>query len=114
MTDTGVDTRLVPIKGREIVVKQLTDAQLVLMGRDASMLERTELDDRRKLRAAGDIMDMFESAIVQQVDRDYVFSLVRKGELELKDFLEFLTAFAPEPEVKKPAVRRGRPPRKAQ
>lgn len=113
MTDPGNDTRLVDVKGRTVVVKQLKDAQLLLMSRDAQLLIKDDVTPAAKVEAGGWILDTFESAIVQAEDRAYVLKLVRQGELELKDFLGFLTAFQ-EPEVaKKPVVRRGRPPRKS-
>lgn len=111
MTDTNTDTRIVDIKGRPVVVRQLTDAQLILMGRDASTLSREDVPGARKLEAAGFIMDMFESAIVQVTDRAYVMDLTRKGELEMQDFLGFLSAFKEAEPAVKPVVRRGRPPR---
>lgn len=114
MADKEIDTRLVDVKGRSIVVKQLKDTQLLLMGRDAEVLDNPDADGRRKLRAAGYILDMFETAIVQQFDREYVMGLARSGDLELADFLGFLSAFEEKPaEEKKPVVRRGRPPRKS-
>jgi len=110
MTDPGNETRLVDVKGRTIVVKQLKDAQLLLMSRDAQLLAKDDVEPAAKVQAGAWILDAFESAIVQAEDKAYVLGLVRKGELELKDFLAFLTAFG-ETEVKKPVVRRGRPPR---
>lgn len=110
MTDSGTDTRLVPVLGRTIVVKKLTDAQLLLLGRDARKLDDETVSGRDKLEIASGVLDMFEYTIVQQGDRDYVMDLTRKGKLELKDFLEFLTAFSDEEaEAPKPVVRRGRP-----
>lgn len=109
MTDTGVQTRLVDVKGRTIVVKQLKDAQLLLLGRDAKRLDDDKVSATEKLTLAGGILDIFESTIVQAEDRDYVLQLTRQGELELQDFLTFLSAFAEEEKPKPVAVRRGRP-----
>jgi hypothetical protein len=109
MTDSGAETRLVPVKGRTIVVKKLTEGQMLLMSRDAGRLEDDKLDVSTKLRVAGGILDMFESVIVQQEDRDYVLDLTRKGEVDLPDFLEFLTAFKQEEPQPKVVARRGRP-----
>ena len=113
MTDNQPETRLVDIKGRNIVVRQLKDAQLLLLGRDVRKLEDPNVTARDKLALASGVLDMFESVIVQPTDHEYVMTLTRKGELELEDFLEFLTAFKDkEPvEVTKPVVRRGRPPK---
>lgn len=111
MTDNAPETRLVDVKGRTIVVKQLKDAQLLLMSRDQKVLEDPKVDDRTKLNVAGGVLDMFESVIVQAEDRAYVLALTRAGELELGDFVAFLSAFRVEKEAEpvKPVVRRGRP-----
>lgn len=112
MTDNGTETRLVPIKGRTVVVKQLTDAQLLLLTRDVRILDDEKTPNRDKMNVAAGVLDMFESTLVQPSDRDYVLDLTRKGELELKDFVNFLTVFTEEPapvEPAKPVVRRGRP-----
>lgn len=113
MTDTGTETRIVSVAGRAIVVRKLKDAQLVLMSRDATLLGKEGVLAGRKLEAAGRIMDMFESLIVQEADKDYVMEQVVQGKLELDDFKGFVSAFQePESEEVKPVVRRGRPPRK--
>lgn len=109
MTDNAPETRLVDIKGRIVVVKQLKDAQLLLLGRDAKKLDDPNVDARTKMEVSSGVLDMFESAIVQLADREYVMGLARRGEIELKDFLEFLTVFSENAEPAKPVVRRGRP-----
>jgi hypothetical protein len=113
MTNPEADIRLVDVKGRQVSIKQLKDAQLILMGRDAKVLGDEKADGARRLNAAGYIMDAFESAIVSQDDKDYVLGLTRQGELEIEDFVGFLSAFRAPSEDKKPVVRRGRPPRKS-
>jgi hypothetical protein len=109
--DPGTQTRIVDVKGRSIVVRQLKDAQLILMGRDAATLSKPNVEPGRKLEVAGYIMDTFESTIVQPDDKAYVISLIRQGELELQDLLGFMTAFNEDAAPKKATVRRGRPPR---
>jgi hypothetical protein len=106
------DTRLVEINGRTIVVRELKDAQLVLLARDAARLEDVTVSNRDKLSLAGGIMDMFESVIVQQQDKDFVLAETRAGRTELATFLGFLTSFQ-EADAPKVTVKRGRPPRKA-
>lgn len=109
MTDTGTDTRIIDVKGRAIVVRQLKDAQLLILGRDASILSKDDVSGQRKLEIAGYMLDMFESAIVQPDDHAYVMALTRRGELELSDFVKFLSVFRDEEPEPKPVVRRGRP-----
>jgi len=111
VVDPGTETRLVEIKGRPIVVRQLKDAQLALMVREGRLLQRASTDTARKVAALGHIMDLFESAVVQPEDIDYIIQLNINGKLELADMFGFITAFKAEPEPAHPVARRGRPPR---
>jgi hypothetical protein len=112
MTDTptadpGRETRLVDLKGREIVVRELKDAQQLLIQREAQILQREDVGKERKVVAVGRIYDILESAVVQPGDLDYVTKLNVAGDLEMKDLMAFVTVFGQE---EKPKVRRGRPP----
>lgn len=109
--DPGKETRIVDVKGRSIVVRQLVDAQMILLAREAKILKRTDMDGIRKMDATSRIFDILETAVVQQEDRDYLIDLTVAGDLTMGDLLEFVTVFATDPE--KPKVRRGRPPRTA-
>jgi hypothetical protein len=109
MADNEPETRPVHIKGRDIQVKKLRDAQMVMIARDADLLGREDVDTRRKLDAVNSVMTMFESVIVSDEDKKYVIDLTRQGELDIADFMTFLTVFADEAPPKKPVVRRGRP-----
>lgn len=102
--DPGKDTRLVPVKGRNVVVRQLNDAQLLLLGREARLAAKDDTEQSRRLAAVGRIFDLLESAVVQMEDKDYLMDLTVSGDLELKDMMGFITAFG-EP---KQRVRRGR------
>ncbi len=104
--DPGKETRIVPIQGRNIVVRQLNDAQYLLLGRDARLASREDTEGAKRLAAIGRIFDILESAVVQEEDREYLLDLTVKGNLELKDMMPFITAFADE--ESKPKVRRGR------
>jgi hypothetical protein len=106
--DSGKDTRLVPVHGRNIVVRQLQDAQLVLLAREARLAQRDDTDSGRRMTAVARAFDILESAIVQESDRDYILDLTVKGQLTLEDLLGFITAFESEQD-EKPRVRRGRP-----
>lgn len=105
--DPGKETRLVPVKGRSIVIRQLQDAQLLLLAREARLAQRDDTDPTRRLAAVGRIFDLLESAVVQQEDKDYLLDLTVQGELALRDLTGFISAFADE-EKAKPRVRRGR------
>jgi hypothetical protein len=111
MTDPEANIRLVDVKGRNVSIKRLTDAQLLLMSRDAALLQKEGIENAVKLQAGAWILDAFESVILSEDDKAYVTLLMRTGDLTLTDFIGFLSAFGEEPE--KPVVRRGRPPRKS-
>lgn len=108
MTDPGTDTRVVPIGDRSIVVRQLKDVQLTLLAREAKQIQKADNDGSRRVDAAARMFDILESAVVQDSDRDYLLDEITAGKLELKDLLNFISAFTDE---EKPKVRRGRPPR---
>jgi hypothetical protein len=106
--DPGKETRLVDVRGRNIVVRQLNDAQLLLLGREARLAGREDTDNARRLSGVARIFDILESAVVQEEDREYLMDLTVQGDLQLKDMLDFISVFG-EPE-QKPRVRRGRRP----
>ena len=108
-SDGGRDTRVVPVKGKSIVVRQLTDMQQMLMLREAKLLQG-DADVKRKLDGIERIFNMLESMVIQQMDREFLIDQMVAGELEMADIMGFITAFAPD-EEEKPKVRRGRPPR---
>lgn len=105
MTDFGVETRLVPVGTRQIVVRQLRDAQYILLAREGKIIGSENEDAARKLKAASRILDILESAVVQEEDREYLTEMNIKGELTLSTLLGFINVFTDE---EKPAVRRGR------
>jgi hypothetical protein len=107
--DPGKETRILDVKGRNVVVRRLTDAQLILLGREARLASKDETDPHRRLSGIGRIFDILESAVVQEEDRDYLMDLTVSGDLELKDLMEVITAFDDSQEEKKTTkVRRGR------
>lgn len=108
--DPGKETRLVPVKGRNVVVRKLNDAQLLLLAREARLAQREDTEKQRRLVAVGRLFDLLESAVVQEEDRDYLMDLTVAGDLELTDMMGFITAFTDDNEDEKPKVRRGRPP----
>lgn len=64
-------------------------------------------DNGRKLKAVGRIMDILESAVVQQEDREYLMDLNVAGKLTLTQMRGFIDVFG---EEQKTTVRRGRRP----
>jgi len=108
--DPDKGTRDVPVKGRDITVKQLNDAQLLLLGREARLASKESTDGARRLDAVGRVFDLLESVVIGQDDRDYLMDITVKGDLKLKDLMGFITAFSDEEEdqEQKPRIRRGR------
>jgi hypothetical protein len=109
--DPGRDTRVINVKGRSIVVRQLLDAQAILMMREARTLQRDDVDIDRKFKGVERLFNILETAIVQQDDRDYLTDLIVAGQLELRDLMDVVTIFSEE--ETKPKVRRGRPAKRA-
>jgi len=105
--EAGTQTRLVDLKGRSVTVRQLKDAQQLLLQREAKLLAGDEAGRDRKITAVSNIYDILESVMVQPEDLAYLTRLNVTGQLELKDMMEFVIVFA---EEQKPKVRRGRPP----
>lgn len=104
--DPGKETRIVPVKDRNIIVRQLNDAQLLLLAREARLAAREDTEQGRRLSAVGRIFDILESQVIHEEDQEYLLDLTVGGHLELKDLMDFITAFG-EPATK-PKVRRGR------
>lgn len=108
------ETRDVDVRGKLVPVKMLTDAQLMLLGRESRLARKPETESERRMTAVSRMFDILESVIINPEDQEYCVDLAVKGDLELKDMLGFMEAFVPdEEEVEKPRVRRGRPPKRA-
>lgn len=107
--DDGKETRLVDVKGRMIVVRQLVDLQLMYLQRYAGILQKDDVDNLTKVNAIGTMLDILESAVVQPKDREYLTGLAIKGDLGLRDLMGFINVFTADKE-EKPKVRRGRTP----
>ena len=106
--DPGRETQIVDIKGRQVVIRMLSDAQIALLSREAKILQGNAEGDR-KFTGVTRMFNILESMVVQEEDKDYLNNLIISGDIELKDLTDFIAAFKPEDE--KPKVRRGRPPR---
>lgn len=107
--DTGRETQIVLVRDRNIVVRKLIDTQMLLLAREAKILQRDDIEMNRKLSGIDRMFRILESAIVQAEDREFLEELMLQGELDLRELLSFVTAFN-EDEPAKPKVRRGRTP----
>jgi hypothetical protein len=107
--DPGKETRIVDVHGRNIVVRALNDAQLLLIAREARLAQIPETTPERRLVAVSRIFDILENAIVQDADKEYLMDLTVQGTLTLTDMTGFISAFGDAEEDEKPRARRGRP-----
>lgn len=108
--DTGRETRVVDVKGRPIVIGKLKDSQILFLNREAILLSRGGLTEDRVKTGMRRVLDVLESQVVQDLDREYLLDLVALGELELADLMGLVKAFREDEEPEKPKVRRGRRP----
>lgn len=114
--DPGEETRLIPVHGRQIMVREVLPAQAVLIMRLIRNLRRDvtpDVDRMVVINNTAKILDIIESAVVQQSDRDYLEDLIVDRKLDLKELVGVVTAFKAADEEEPPKVRRGRP-RKSQ
>jgi hypothetical protein len=105
--DPGRETRLVEVKGRQIVIRQLTEMQMLLLAREARKVSNPNGDGTTRMNSAARIMDILESAVVQPEDVEYLIDLNLQGDLTIGDMMGFVTAFTEE--AKPVKVARGRP-----
>lgn len=107
MTDDGArDTRVIDVKGRPVVVRNLTDVQMALLMRYSRILQSDSVQIPQKLEAA-DKMFVILDSLVTPADREYVTGLQESGDLELKDLVAWIKMFQEE-QPQKAQVRRGR------
>jgi hypothetical protein len=107
--DPGRETRIVPVQGRNIVIRQLVDAQMMLLNRGARLLQRDDIDRASKLATVDRMFTILESVIVQPEDKEFLENLMAEGTLSLSDLTSFVSAFNEDQSDEKPKVRRGRP-----
>lgn len=111
--DPGRETQIVDVHGRNIVIKKLVDTQVMLLAREAKILQRDDISTDRKLDGIDRMFTILESVVVQPNDKEYMQGLMTSGELDLRELLSFVTAFEVSDDDQKPAqVRRGRTPAK--
>jgi hypothetical protein len=109
--DPGRETRIVNVRGRNVVVRKIIDTQMMLLAREAKVLQRDDISADRQLTAVDRMFRILESAIVQPSDREFLEDLMLDGELDLRELTSFVTIFAEaEDTAEKPKVRRGRAP----
>jgi len=105
MTDNGRETRVVPVAGRSIVVKQLTETQMLHLMRHSKILASDQVDNELKIDSMDRMLKILNSVCTQDTDRDWLVEAQESGDVDLKDMIGWVNAFKDE---EKPTVRRGR------
>ncbi len=106
--DAGRATRIVAIGARTIVVREMTDLQMMHMARYARILQREDVDILEKLDASALMLRILHACVANETDRQILLDAEEAGEVTLSDLVSFVKA--PEVEDAKPAVRRTRVP----
>ncbi len=107
--DGGRETQVVTVRDRSIVIRQLVDTQMMLLAREAKILQREDVGMDRKLTGIDRMFRILESVVVQPADKEFLDDLMVAGELDLRELMSFATAFNDVTEGKA-KVRRGRTP----
>jgi hypothetical protein len=99
------------VRDRSIVVRQLIDTQMILLAREAKILQRDDVSIERKMDGLDRMFRILETAVAQPSDREFLEELMIEGSLQLPELLSFVTSFnQPADGPVKPKVRRGRAP----
>jgi hypothetical protein len=103
--DTGRETRVVPVAGRSIVVRMLTDTQMLHLMRHAKILSSDSVETAGKLESMDRMLTILNSVVVQETDKAWLVKAQESGEVDIKDMVGWVNAFKAE---NKPIVRRAR------
>lgn len=106
--DAGRRTSIVAIGDKTIVIREMTDLQMMHMARYARILQREDVPTMEKLDASNLMLKILHSCVANDADRQILVQAEEAGEVTLADLVSFVKT--PEPEDVKPAVRRGRVP----
>lgn len=103
--DAGRETRVVPVSGRNIVVRQLTDTQMLHLMRHAKILSSDSVEVPAKLDSMDRMLTILNSVVVQETDKDWLVQAQESGEVDIQDMVGWVNAFKADA---KPTVRRAR------
>lgn len=105
LDDNLRQTKVLSFGGRSIVVKQLTELQMMHLGRYSSILSSDEVETKEKLDCMKRMLNILHSCVAEQSDLDFLIQLEETGEVSLTDMLGFAQREAPAEPVR---VQRGR------
>jgi hypothetical protein len=103
--DQGRETRVVPVAGRNIVVRRLTDTQMLHLMRHSKILSSDAVTTEVKMLSMDRMLFILNSVVVQETDRQWLVEAQETGEVEIEDMVGWVNAFKAET---KPTVRRAR------
>lgn len=103
--DQGRETRVVPVAGRNIVVRKLTDTQMLHLMRHAKILSSDAVENTIKLTSMDRMLVILNSVVVQETDKTWLEEAQESGEVDIQEMVGWVNAFNSEA---KPAVRRAR------
>src|SRR5678810_420581 len=78
------------IAGREISVKKLNEAQVMLIMREGQVLRSDKTDTERRMKGIATILNIVESAIEDVEDLEYVLHQTEIGKVEFQDLLKLV------------------------
>lgn len=108
-TETEVPvTGTVDVRGRTITIKKLVDTQMMLLAREAKILQRDDIGNDRKLDGIDRMFRILESVVVEPDDKQYLEGLMIEGDLDLRELVSFVTTFNAAGMEKPARVRRAR------
>ena len=87
------------ISGREISVKPLNEAQVMLIMREGQLLKSDKVEVDRRMKGVSTILNIVEASIEDPEDREWVIDQVAMGIVE---FPELLRLVAPQVETDTP------------
>jgi len=105
--EAGRKTQIVSVGGRSIVIRELTELQMMHLGRYANILQREDIATAVKLEAVEKMLNILHACVANEKDRELLVAAEEAGEVTLSDLVAFVKSSQAEEEPK-PAVRRGR------
>lgn len=115
------ETRTVTILGRDMEVTQVNETQYMLLGREAKRVQALVKDEKvapedvqSVLAAMARVLNILETRVVNEDDREFLVDKMSVGELSIFDVIPIIRAFYDDVEGQpaKPKVTRGRPVRR--
>jgi hypothetical protein len=96
MADPGKETRIIDILERSIVVRELTEGQMLVLSRYADQASSDRTDPRTKVAAVSKMLTVLEQAVVQAEDRQFLEDQMIAGNLDLGAMTQVVSVFQQE------------------